>query len=286
MYDLAKWDLKPQYQDSLQGLIKTLDENETIIIELASHTDSRGSDESNDVLSQRRAESVVNYLIDRGIDPDRLVAKGYGERVPRRLVKNVAKDGFQFKAGALLSQTFIDSLATKPEQEAAYSLNRRSEFRIISKDFVPKNQNKAIGSQTPKVSIQINPEDNVVPFSTSPDNTISFTAVVNGYTTQITLGEEGPGLSFSEEECLKMLKSGAIGKTDFAGDAEKILGNNTVADKSVFTVGEINIATKSAFELEATVLQKQKAAVLMSEKILKKFGTFTIDKDKKQILFK
>ncbi len=286
LYDLAKWDLKPQYQDSLQGLIKTLDENETIIIELASHTDSRGTDESNDVLSQKRAESVVNYLIDRGIDPDRLIAKGYGERVPRRLAKDVLKDGFHFKAGTLLSQTFIDSLSTKPEQEAAYSLNRRSEFRIISKDFVPKTQNKAIGNQNQKVSIQINPEDNVVPMTTNPDNTFVFTAVVNGFTTQVTLSEDVPGLSFSVDEVLRMLKSGAIGKTDFAGDPEKILGNNSVADKAVFTVGEINIATKSAFELEATVFQKQKAAVMMNEKVLKKFGAYTIDKDKHQIIFK
>jgi outer membrane protein OmpA-like peptidoglycan-associated protein len=346
LYDLAKWDLKPQYQDSLQGLIKTLDENETIIIELASHTDTRGTDESNDVLSQKRAESVVNYLIERGIDPDRLVAKGYGERVPRRLTKDVVKDGFPFKAGTLLSQAFVDSLSSKPAQEAAHALNRRTEFRIISKDFVPKTQNKAIQSQIPvkttstqsttpdqnkntsksvesqnvvipgqvknvitpaetqktenplqnqnpvipgqsqKVVVQINPDDNVVPLVINPDNTLSFTAVVNGYTTQITLSEEGPGLSFSVEATLKMLKSGAIGKTDFAGDAEKILGNNSVADKSIFTVGEINITTKSAFDLEATVLQKQKASVLMSEKVLKRFGTFTIDKDKKQIIFK
>jgi len=286
LYDLAKWDLKPQYQDSLQGLIKTLDENETIIIELASHTDSRGSDESNDVLSQKRAESVVNYLIDRGIDPDRLVAKGYGERVPRRLAKDIQKDGFLFKSGTLLSQTFVDSLSTKPAQEAAYALNRRSEFRIISKDFVPKTQNKAITSQTQKVNIQINPEDNVVSFVTNPDETYSFSAVVNGYTTMITISEDGPGLSFSADETLKMLKSGAIGKTDFDGDAEKILGNNSVADKSIFTVGEISIATKSVFDLEATVFQKQKAEILMSEKVLKKFGAFTIDKEKKQIIFK
>lgn len=286
LYDLAKWDLKPQYQDSLQGLIKTLDENETLIIELASHTDSRGTDESNDVLSQKRAESVVNYLIDRGIDPNRLIAKGYGERVPRRLNKDVLKDGFLFKSGTLLSQSFVDSLTTKLAQEAAYALNRRTEFRIISKDFVPKTQNKAIPAQAQKVSIQINPEDNVIPLITNPDNTFAFSAIVNGYTLQVTLSEEGPGLSFSVDATLKMLKSGAIGRTDFAGDAEKILGNNTVADKSVFTVGEISIATKSAFDLEATVLQKQKADVLMSEKVLKRFGAFTIDKVKKQIIFK
>lgn len=285
LYDLAKWDLKPQYQDSLQGLIKTLDENETIIIELASHTDSRGSDESNDILSQKRAESVVNYLIDRGIDPDRLVAKGYGERVPRRLAKDVVKDGFSFASGTLLSQGFIDSLATKPAQEAAYALNRRSEFRIISKDFVPKTQNQAINNQNQKVSIQINPDDNVVPFTTNSDNSLVFSAVINGYTTFVTLSEEGPGLSFSVEETLKLLKEGAIGKTDFDGDAEKILGNNSVADNSIFTVGEIAIATKSAFELEATVLQKQKTSVMMTEKVLKKFGKYTIDRAKNQIIF-
>ncbi len=331
LYDLAKWDLKPQYQDSLQGLIKTLDENETIIIELASHTDSRGTDESNDILSQKRAESVVNYLIERGIDPDRLVAKGYGERVPRRLAKDVVKDGFEFKAGTLLSQAFVDSLPSKPAQEAAYALNRRTEFRIISKDFVPKTQNKVMASQIPtkaatsqapnnivpsqtkndslpvqaqnniipaqpqnnavpnqsqKVVIQINPDDNVVQCATNADNSLTFSAVVNGYTTQITLSEEGPGLSFSEDATLKMLKSGAIGKTDFVGDAEKILGNNSIADKSVFTVGEINIATKSVFDLEATVLKNQKAALIMSEKVLKRFGTYSIDKEKKQIIFK
>ncbi len=323
LYDLAKWDLKPQYQDSLQGLIKTLDENETIIIELASHTDSRGTDESNDILSQKRAESVVNYLIERGIDPDRLVAKGYGERVPRRLTKDVIKDGFTFKAGTLLSQSFVDSLPSKPEQEAAYALNRRTEFRILSKDFVPKTQNQVITSQpqntvvpaqtkndtikgqtqlnanvviqiqpttvpgqAQKVVIQINPDDNVVQCSTNDDNTLSFSAVVNGYTTQITLSEEGPGLSFSEDATLKMLKSGAIGKTDFSGDAEKILGNNSVSDKAIFTVGEINISNKSAFDLEATVLKNQKSPVIMSEKVLKRFGTYSIDKDKKQIIFK
>jgi peptidoglycan-associated lipoprotein len=356
LYDLAKWDLKPQYQDSLQGLIKTLDENETIIIELASHTDTRGTDESNDVLSQKRAESVVNYLIERGIDPDRLVAKGYGERVPRRLAKDVVKDGFPFKAGTLLSQAFVDSLSSKPEQEAAHALNRRTEFRILSKDFVPKTQNKVMTSQiqnkpapvqaqtvvpdqtqnaakpaetknaptesqvqnpvipgqiknveTPvekpktelpvqsqianppgqpqKVVVQINPDDNVVPLITNPDGSLSFSAVVNGYTTQITLGEEGPGLSFSTDQTLKLLKSGAIGKTDFAGDPEKILGNNSVADKSVFTVGEINITTKSAFDLEATVLKNQKPPVLMSEKVLKRFGNVSVDKEKKQIVF-
>lgn len=285
LYDLAKWDLKPQYQDSLQGLIKTLDENETIVVELASHTDARGSDESNDVLSQKRAESVVNYLIERGIDPDRLVAKGYGERVPRRLAKDVVKDSFPFKAGTLLTSTYIDSLATKPIQEAAHALNRRTEFRILSKDFVPKTQNKAITSQTQKVTVQINPEDNIVRYRENADQSMTISAVVNGFTLDITIGDSPTGLSFSVDQTLKLLKEAAIGKTDFVGDANKLIGNNSVADKAVFNVAEINIANKSAFDLEATVFQKQTASVLMSESVLKMFGKYTIDKEKKQIIF-
>jgi peptidoglycan-associated lipoprotein len=285
LYDLAKWDLKPQYQDSLQGLIKTLDENETIIVELASHTDSRGSDESNDVLSQKRAESVVNYLIDRGIDPERLVAKGYGERVPRRLAKDVTKDGFSFTTGTLLTTTYIDSLASKPQQEAAHALNRRTEFRVLSKDYVPKTKNKAVASQTQKITIQINPEDNIVRYADSPEQAMIIPAVVNGFNLEIHIGEEGPGLSFSSDQVLKLLKEGALGKTDFAGDPNKILGNNSVADKAIFNVAEINIGNKSAFDLEAAVLQKQKPGVLMSESVLKRFGKYTIDKEKKQIIF-
>jgi peptidoglycan-associated lipoprotein len=285
LYDLAKWDLKPQYKDSLQGLIKTLDENETIVIELASHTDSRGTDESNDVLSQKRAESVVNYLIERGIDADRLVAKGYGERVPRKLTKDIVKDGFPFKAGTVLTESYIDSLAGKPLQEAAHALNRRTEFRILSKDFVPKTQNKAITSQSQKVTIQVNPEDNLVRYVEKADQTYLFEAIVNGHKLEITLGEGGPGLSFSAEQALKLLKEGAIGKTDFAGDPEKILANSSIIDKAVFNVAEISIANKTAFDLEATVYQKQVPGILMSESVLKKFGKYTIDKSKKQIIF-
>ena len=98
LYDLGKWDLKPQFEDSLQGLIETLQVNPTITIELASHTDARDTDEHNDILSQKRAQSVVDYLIIRGIDPLRLTAKGYGERVPRTIQKDITVKGYTFKA--------------------------------------------------------------------------------------------------------------------------------------------------------------------------------------------
>ena len=284
LYDLAKWDLKPQFQDSLQGLIKTLDENETIVVELASHTDTRGTDESNDVLSQKRAESVVNYLIERGIDPDRLVAKGYGERVPRILTKDTKREGFTFKAGTQLTQAFIDSLKTNPEKEAAHALNRRTEFRVLSKDYIPKPTNKKI--ETQKVSIQVNPEDNVVNLSPGEGKSLTLPCIVNEFNVDITLDEQDRGLYFSIDQTLELLKNGAISKNDFSGDADKILANGSVQDKAVFVVAEIRLANKSIFDVEATVSQKIKVPVMMGESILKKFGAYTLDREKKQLIFK
>ena len=286
LYDLAKWDLKPQFQDSLQGLIKTLDENETIVIELASHTDTRGTDESNDILSQRRAESVVDYLIARGIAPDRLVAKGYGERVPRALSKNITRDGFNFKTGTVLTQAFIDSLKTTPEKEAAHALNRRTEFRVLSKDYVPKPTNKKLEPQKEKVVIKINPEDNVVNFTPSENKNIILPCIVNERTMDIVLDEQGQGLIFSVDKALEMLKNGAISKIDFSGDPDKILANGSIQDKSVFIVAEIRLANKSIFDVEATVSQKAKVPVSMSETVLKKFGAYALDKEKKKVIFK
>ena len=139
LYDLGKWDLKPQFEDSLQGLIETLQVNPTITIELASHTDARDTDEHNDILSQKRAQSVVDYLIIRGIDPLRLTAKGYGERVPRTIQKDITVRGYTFKAGTQLTEDFINKLPNNEVREAAHQMNRRTEFRILSKDYVPRD---------------------------------------------------------------------------------------------------------------------------------------------------
>lgn len=134
-YDLDKWDLLPQYQDSLMVLVNILNDNPNIIIELASHTDSRASDDYNDQLSQKRAESVVNFLTLKGIEKERLVAKGYGERMPRALNSTLSKDGFTFNSGIKLTENFILSIKDINKREAAYQLNRRTEFSVISKNY-------------------------------------------------------------------------------------------------------------------------------------------------------
>ena len=145
LYDFARWELLPQYQDSLNGLITTLQDNPEIVIELASHTDSRGTDEVNDTLSQRRAQSVVDYLIERGINPARLVAVGYGKRVPRTIERAIVRDGFRFEAGVVLTEGYINRLPTERHRDVAHQLNRRTEFRVIGEDFVPGDARREEG---------------------------------------------------------------------------------------------------------------------------------------------
>jgi peptidoglycan-associated lipoprotein len=282
LYDLAKWDLKPQYQDSLRGLIKTLLENETIVVELAAHTDARDTDERNDILSQRRAESVVNYLIERGIDPARLVAKGYGERVPRTLAKDIRKDGTFFKTGTRLTESFIDSLKTVPEKEAAHALNRRTEFKVLSKDFVPKAKNEQFDQ---KVEIKINPEENIVALEAGKGNSLMIPSIMNGYTVKVMYDRNDRGLIFSLAEAQRLLQAGAIAKSDFIGDANVILAEGSIKDKAVFKIKEMRIGQQTATNVEATVSHKITEGVIMGESTISIFGRFKLDENNKQLIF-
>jgi peptidoglycan-associated lipoprotein len=131
-YDLGKWTLRPESKAALDELVKTMNDNPTIVIELGSHTDSRPIPMSNDTLSQRRAESVVNYLIEKGISPERVSAKGYGQRVPRTLTKDIG----HFKQGDVLTDAFISKLKTNALKEEAHQLNRRTEFKVLRTNYI------------------------------------------------------------------------------------------------------------------------------------------------------
>jgi peptidoglycan-associated lipoprotein len=98
------------------------------------HTDFVGSDKFNSELSQKRAQSVVDYLISKGITPARLVAKGYGETWPKKVTRELAKQYSWLKRGDELTEEYILKL-TPEQQEIAKALNRRTEFRILSNDF-------------------------------------------------------------------------------------------------------------------------------------------------------
>ncbi len=135
-YDFAKWDLRPEAMVSLDRLIETLNDNPTVTIELMAHTDSRDSEEFNLDLSQKRAQSVVDYLIERGIDPARLSAKGYGESRPKTVTARIQESYPFLPEGAVLDESFIDSMPAS-RQEEAHQLNRRTEFRVLRTDYKP-----------------------------------------------------------------------------------------------------------------------------------------------------
>jgi len=274
LYDLAKWDLKPQYQDSLQGLIQTLRDNPNLVIELASHTDTRDTEERNDILSQKRAQSVVNYLIMRGIEPDRLVAKGYGEHVPRTLKKDIVRDGFLFKKGTTLDDDYIYSLPSKAEQEAAHQLNRRTEFRVLRRDYVPQ---ATANIDIKDVNILLNPEDNMVRFNVEPKTGIYIsTCIINGYNEEFAY-DRGSEPMISLDKALDLLKWGAISKEDFEGDPEKILANNTIADRAVINFKEITIANKTVNDVKIKVNHKLRYGLVFGDSLLKRFGKFTFN---------
>jgi peptidoglycan-associated lipoprotein len=134
-YEFGKAELLPEAQKALDSLINLLNINPTTVIEIMSHTDHIGSVMYNSELSQRRAQGVVNYLIQRGINPKRLVAKGYGETWPKTVTRKIAKQYDFLEAGDELTEEFIMKLETEEQQEIAKAINRRTEFRVLSNDF-------------------------------------------------------------------------------------------------------------------------------------------------------
>ncbi|HEY3370210.1 MAG TPA: OmpA family protein [Prolixibacteraceae bacterium] len=133
-YAFGSYEITDESKLALDSLVRILTLNPTITIELMAHTDHVGSAEFNSSLSQKRAQSVVDYLISKGITPARLVAKGYGETWPKKVTREIAKQYDFLKRNDELTEEFILKL-TPEQQEIAKALNRRTEFRVLSNDF-------------------------------------------------------------------------------------------------------------------------------------------------------
>ncbi len=133
-YDFDKATLRPESKSALDEMVVMLNENPNVTIEMGAHTDRKGSDEYNIRLSDRRAQSVVDYLIGAGIDAGRLSPKGYGESMPKTVTKRIAREYPQFPEGTVLTEEFIETLSPE-DQEAADQINRRTEFQVLSIDY-------------------------------------------------------------------------------------------------------------------------------------------------------
>ena len=116
---------KVNSKDTLDLLYATLIDFPTMMIELSAHTDCQGKDSYNKKLSDKRAQSCVDYLVSKGIDRERMVPRGYGEDVPK---------------GEGLECETINKLPTKEERDAAHQKNRRTQFKVLNYDYIPKEK--------------------------------------------------------------------------------------------------------------------------------------------------
>lgn len=133
-YDFDRASLRPVSKAALDEMAQMLRDNPNVTIEMGSHTDRVGTEEYNIGLSDRRAKSVVDYLIAAGISPDRLTWKGYGETVPKTVTKRINREYPQFPEGTVLNEEFINTLSEE-DKEAADQVNRRTEFQVTSIEY-------------------------------------------------------------------------------------------------------------------------------------------------------
>ena len=295
LYDLAKWDLKEQYQDSLIDLIRTMEANPRLVIELRSHTDSRRIPMTNDTLSQRRAQSVVDYLITRGINQARLVARGYGEKVPRHLTRETnvmykGKDGkmlpgklYTFPEGVTLNDEYINSLRNVDEKEAAHQLNRRTEFSILRDDYVPSATQDSIA--TGFALINSLDSDNVVSYKPATNNGLpEANCIINNVAMKLSVNETAKTATFSYDQAMKFLKELRISKKDFKENEKAFDSEGNIVEKSVIILREVKLANGKILNVEATVIKNMKVDLILNKPAMEMFGSYTISKEKKQII--
>ena len=130
-YDFDKATLRPESKEALDKLVTLLKENPNVTIELSAHCDYKGPEEYNKRLSQRRAESVVAYLTEHGIESDRLTPMGYGKDKPKTIRKKLTEKYPFLKENDVLTEEFIKTLEDEEQQEQCNQLNRRTEFIVL-----------------------------------------------------------------------------------------------------------------------------------------------------------
>ena len=284
LFDLAKWNLKPIYEDSLRGLIGTLDANPGLVVELGAHTDAQGNAEQNDILSQKRAESVVDYLIVRGIDPGRLIAKGYGERAPRTIEKTINKTDFQFTEGTTLSEDYINQLSDN-HIIIANELNRRIEFRVLRRNYETVDYRKQDTSKN--IALVEAGMENAIPINLIANDIWEIPSKINNFPDQLIYTPLTKLNTFSVAYALKLLQEGIISKDDFDGDAEKLIQVGTIAHKTRINIRELSIGNKKIENVEIWVWHDSLYPFIINQETLNRLGKPEINtKTNKTLIFK
>lgn len=312
-YDLSKWDLKEEFMDSLMDLYLVMVNNPGIVVEIRAHTDCRPFiGLTNDTLSQRRAQSVVDYLASRGIERDRLVAKGYAERVPRTLdrdvVIEVAGVPYTFSSGTTLECDYIMDLPTKEHQEAAHQLNRRIEFLILRSDYISKRivNNMASDSALVKqnedgtyidlVNAPVDTNFKDVAVIVHDESTIPVTmintqkgevqAIINGVQMPMLIDERyKEPIAISWEEAMNMLYQRRINKEDFPDRDNAFDPEGNILDKAKLVFKEIQIGQHHQTNVEVIVVKGIDYKFIINRAALADFGEYEFDKQLGKLFF-
>lgn len=133
-YEFGRWTLTPESETGLNALVKLLNDNPNITIELSANTDMKGNAAYNKDLSEKRAQSVVSYLIQHGIAADRLTPVGYGKENPVKADATLNKKYPFIPVDQVLSEEFILSLPSD-QQEICNQINRRTEFKVLKTTY-------------------------------------------------------------------------------------------------------------------------------------------------------
>ena len=133
-YEFGRWELTKASETELERLVKLLNDNPNITIELSAHTDLKGTDEFNNELSQKRAQSCCDYLIKHGIERERLTPVGYGKTKPVICDKALHKQYPWIPEEQALDEAFITGL-TAEQQEICNQINRRTEFKVVKTTY-------------------------------------------------------------------------------------------------------------------------------------------------------
>ncbi|MEA3505135.1 MAG: hypothetical protein U9R32_08060, partial [Bacteroidota bacterium] len=205
-------------------------------------------------------------------------------RVPRTIFNTINRNGFTFEQNSILTQEYIDALQSEEAKETAHQMNRRTEFSVLRKDFVPKSD-KNISSLASKIDVVQNPESNRVNFIPGAGESIIIPSIINGYNYDINYIKRIPELYVSLDFALELLKKGIITKNDFDGNAEEILADGTILNRATFTINELRIGNNKIQNIKAKVNHDVSVSILLGKDILEKFGEFEIDKKKFQIIF-
>jgi peptidoglycan-associated lipoprotein len=294
LYDLAKWELTPQAIDSLNWLLDILKDNPRWVIELSSHTDSRPIPMTNDTLSERRARSAADYLIKQGIEAGRIVAKGYGDHRPRVLDrdKNVYLDPDKYRAcrdkpvffpaGTKMTDAFVKSLKTTCEKEAAHQLNRRTEFLVLSEDYIPSGSDDGT---TDGLRIVVNPMDNVVTVLPGAGGTFEARCIINGVSMDFKYDASEDKIQLNAEMVMRLMKDYRITVNDFKDKDKAFNQDGSIKDNAILTLKRFGIGKKSLAGVEVVVVKGIDPPVLLGSKALTRFGEYSIEEDKRQLIF-